>query len=47
MLEKGQTFYLLFELLARDVAVFVVVKLLEEHSHFWVILFGLDSLKAI
>ena len=47
VLQEGQTFDLLLELLARDVAVFVVIKLFEENSHFWVVLFGLDSLKTV
>lgn len=47
VLKESQTLDFLFELLTRDVAIFVAIELFEEYPHFWVVLLRLDSLKTV
>lgn len=47
VLKDSKFFDLLLELLTRNIPVFVIIKLFEEHSHFRVVLFGLYSLETV
>lgn len=47
MLEDSKAFNLLLKLFPRDISIFVVIKLFEEHSHLRVVLFGFYPLKTV